>query len=68
MRSAIDAFIALWDDIPKYRWAARLARTSSIHGCHAVLYDGACVPVSAAWNRRARKQVGHGTATWRRVG
>jgi len=32
MRSGIDAFIALWDDIPKYRWAARLARTFGIDG------------------------------------
>ena len=41
MRSRIDAFIALWNDIPKYRWAARLARTSGVRGYHAVPYDGA---------------------------
>jgi hypothetical protein len=34
---------------------------------HAVLY-GACVPILAAWNRRACKQVAHVTATQRMVG
>jgi hypothetical protein len=48
MRSRIDAFIVLWNDIPKYRWAARLARTSCVRGCHAVPYDGALRPDSGS--------------------
>src|SRR5882757_9757132 len=47
---------------------SRLVRTFRIHGCQAVLYDGAWVPILATWNRRARKQVGHGAATQRMVG
>jgi hypothetical protein len=48
MRSGIGAFIALWDDIPKCRWSARLARTSGVRCCHAVLYGGALRPNSGS--------------------
>jgi hypothetical protein len=68
MRSGIDAFIALgttfrnivgqrgWCGLPA---SPRLSRNA---------YDGGCVPILAAWNRRARKQVGDRTPTQRRVG
>jgi hypothetical protein len=39
---------ALWNDIPKYRWAARLARTSGVRGCHGAPYDGALHPDSGS--------------------
>jgi predicted DCC family thiol-disulfide oxidoreductase YuxK len=26
VRTGVDAFVAIWDAIPRYRWAARLAR------------------------------------------
>jgi hypothetical protein len=49
MRSRIDAFIFLWNDIPKYRWAARLARglpaSAAVTQCPAT---EPCVPTLAA--------------------
>jgi hypothetical protein len=52
LRSGVEAFVALWSVLPRYRWGARLIQTPGIHGLSAVIYDGLCVPILAAWNRR----------------
>jgi hypothetical protein len=44
MHSRIGALIALWNDIPKHRWAATLARTAGVRGCHGMPCDGALHP------------------------
>jgi hypothetical protein len=48
MRSGVDAFIALWDDVPKYRWAARLVRAFGITG---VTQCSTTEPGSRSWRR-----------------
>src|SRR5712672_2849936 len=48
MRSGVDAFIALWDDIPKYRWAAGLCGLSASTG---VRQCSTTEPGSRSWRR-----------------
>jgi predicted DCC family thiol-disulfide oxidoreductase YuxK len=38
VRVGVEAFIALWERIPAYRWLARLARTPGVHFLMAVGY------------------------------
>jgi uncharacterized protein (TIGR01777 family) len=52
LRSGVDAFIPLWAELPRYRWAARLVRMPIVHGMFDLLYEGLCVPILAWWNRR----------------
>jgi uncharacterized protein (TIGR01777 family) len=52
LHSGIDALVALWAELPGYRWASRLVRMPGLRGVCGVLYEGLCVPVLAAWNRR----------------
>jgi uncharacterized protein len=56
--SGIDAFAALWAELPRYRWASRLLRMPGIHSLCGLLYDGLCVPLLAAWNRRQARRAG----------
>ena len=48
MRSGVDAFIALWDDIPKYRWAAGWCGLSASTG---VRQCSTTEPGSRSWRR-----------------
>lgn len=50
--SGVEAFVALWSVLPRYRWAARLIQMPGIRGLCGMIYDGLCVPILAAWNRR----------------
>ena len=52
LRSGVDAFAALWGELPRYRRAALLVRLQIIHGLVDLLYEGLCVPILAWWNRR----------------
>ncbi len=58
MLSGVDAFVALWRVLPRYRWAARMASLPGIHGLASLIYEGLCVPVLAAWNRRRPAPMG----------
>jgi uncharacterized protein (TIGR01777 family) len=53
--SGVDAFIVLWRELPRYRWAARLVALPGVYQLCSLLYDGGCVPVLAAWNRRRQR-------------
>ena len=57
MLSGVDAFDALWQTLPRYRWAARLIGVPGIHGACSMVYDGLCVPILVAWNRRRSLKV-----------
>lgn len=43
--SGIPAFLVLWDDMPRYRWLARLVRLPGIHAIAVVLYDRVAAPL-----------------------
>jgi len=38
VRTGLEAFIALWEVVPGYRWLARLAQTPGFHGLMTVGY------------------------------
>jgi predicted DCC family thiol-disulfide oxidoreductase YuxK len=50
--SGIPAFIALWQEIPRYRWLARLLSQPGIHRLAVWTYDGILAPALYAWHRR----------------
>lgn len=56
VQSGIPAFILLWQQIPRYRWLARVVSTPGIHGLAVLTYDWVLAPALYAWHkRRARK-------------
>jgi predicted DCC family thiol-disulfide oxidoreductase YuxK len=40
VRTGVEAFVAIWEAIPRYRWAARLARLPGVHGLLRLGYAG----------------------------
>ncbi|MDJ0684008.1 MAG: DUF393 domain-containing protein [Alphaproteobacteria bacterium] len=48
----VDAFIALWSAMPRYRWLGRLAALPGIKQIAGLIYDGILAPALFAWNRR----------------
>jgi predicted DCC family thiol-disulfide oxidoreductase YuxK len=49
--SGIPAFIALWKEMPKYRWLARIVSTPGVHWCACVAYDRVIAPILYHWQR-----------------
>ena len=43
--SGIPAFLALWDEMPRYRWLARLVRVPGVHWLAVQLYDHVAAPL-----------------------
>jgi predicted DCC family thiol-disulfide oxidoreductase YuxK len=43
--AGIDAFIAIWAALPRWAWAARIARLPLIHGALAAAYDYVLAPI-----------------------
>ncbi len=50
--SGTDAFIAIWAELPSYRWLAKFTRLPVIYQIANVLYDYVAVPLLARWNQR----------------
>ena len=54
----IPAFIVLWQDMPRYRWLARLVGLPGVHWLACKAYDYILAPAIYAWDRhRQRKRV-----------
>ncbi len=43
--SGIPAFVALWSEMPRWHWAARLVGLPGINGAAALIYDHLLAPV-----------------------
>lgn len=54
----IDAFVAIWAQIPRYRWLAWLCRQPVIGGAVRVLYDRVAAPALFALHRRRQRARG----------
>lgn len=52
LRGGIDAFAAIWRELPGAQWLAVLVGLPGIHTLAAVLYDKIMVPALWAWNQR----------------
>lgn len=54
--TGFDAFVAIWEDIPRYRWLARLATLPVLRHIIAALYDHVAAPLLYRLHvRRQRK-------------
>jgi predicted DCC family thiol-disulfide oxidoreductase YuxK len=58
MLSGIPAFLALWSDMPRYRWLARLVGLPGIRHLAVLAYDYVLAPLIYRWHlrRQARRQ------------
>lgn len=43
--SGIPAFVALWSEMPRWHWAARLVGLPGIHGAAVLVYDQVMAPI-----------------------
>ena len=54
--SGIPAFIALWREMPRYRWLARIVALPGLRHAAAALYDHALAPAIYGWHVRRRRR------------
>lgn len=55
--SGIPAFIALWQEMPRYRWLARVVRWPILNQIACVTYDRVLAPLIYRWHlRRIRRR------------
>lgn len=52
MYSGIPAFIVLWQDMPRYRWLARLVSLPGVHRLACMTYDHVLAPLIYRWHLR----------------
>ena len=52
MYSGIPAFIVLWQDMPRYRWLARLVSVPGVHRLACLTYDYVLAPLIYRWHLR----------------
>ena len=52
MYSGIPAFIVLWQDMPRYRWLARLVSLPGLHRLACWTYDYILAPLIYRWHLR----------------
>ena len=63
LQGGIDAFAAIWRELPGAQWLAMLVRLPGVHALADLVYDRILVPALWAWNRRrdaARVRTGLG--------
>ena len=48
----VDAFVLLWQRMPRYRWLARLVAWGPVRPAAGALYDKVLAPLLFWWNRR----------------
>lgn len=56
--AGIDAFIAIWAALPRWRWAAKVARLPFFHGMLAAAYDRVLAPIIYRRHIRRLKRQG----------
>ena len=58
----VDAFLALWREMPRYRWLARLVGMPGIKQLAWLAYEGALAPIIYRWDARRRRKSGRRAA------
>lgn len=53
--SGIPAFIVLWQDMPRYRWLARIVSTPGVHWLAVKAYDHVLAPLIYRWHLARQK-------------
>ena len=54
--SGVPAFVALWREIPRYRWLARLVSLPGVHGLACLVYDHILAPALVAFDKRRHRR------------
>ncbi len=54
LHGGVDAFLLIWQRIPRYRWLARLVGARGVKPVAALIYDRLLAPVLVAFNRVRR--------------
>ena len=62
MLRGVDAFLALWREMPRYRWLARLVGMPGIKQLAWLAYEGALAPIIYRWDARRRRKSGRRAA------
>jgi predicted DCC family thiol-disulfide oxidoreductase YuxK len=52
LMSGVDAFVALWAELPRWRWLSRIVSLPVIRPVAGVLYDNIAAPALYALHRR----------------
>ncbi|WP_299546895.1 thiol-disulfide oxidoreductase DCC family protein [uncultured Tateyamaria sp.] len=52
MYSGVPAFIVLWQDMPRYRWLARIVSLPGLHWLASKAYDHVLAPLIYQWHLR----------------
>lgn len=55
LTSGIPAFIILWNQMPRYRWLARVVNLPGIHWIASVAYDRVLAPLIYRWHLRRQR-------------
>lgn len=53
LHRGVDAFIAIWRTLPRYRWLARVMGAPVVRPIAGVVYDRMVAPLIFAWNVRS---------------
>jgi predicted DCC family thiol-disulfide oxidoreductase YuxK len=56
----LDAFVALWEELPRLRWLARAVSLPGLRPLVEVIYERAAAPLLYAMDRRRRRRGGTG--------
>jgi len=56
--AGVEAFIVLWQAMPRFRWLARLVALPGLRQAAGLLYDGVLAPVLYALHRRRVRRQG----------
>jgi predicted DCC family thiol-disulfide oxidoreductase YuxK len=54
--AGIPAFIVLWQEMPRYRWLARVVSLPGVHGLATLAYDRVLAPLIYRWHLRRLKR------------
>ena len=55
LTSGIPAFIILWNQMPRYRWLARVVNLPGIHWIASLAYDRVLAPLIYHWHLRRQR-------------
>lgn len=55
LTSGIPAFIILWNQMPRYRWLARVVNLPGIHWIASLAYDRVLGPLIYRWHLRRQR-------------
>ncbi|MEO1362544.1 MAG: DUF393 domain-containing protein [Pseudomonadota bacterium] len=56
LHSGIPAFVLLWQEMPRYRWLARLVSVPGVHWVACVTYDYVLAPLIYRWHLRRQRR------------